>query len=261
MTIKISIISICFNNLNELLATCASVDKQMLAPHEHWIIDGSSTTEIRNYLASHPQPAYRKWITEKDNGIADAFNKGVQSSSGDILNMLNSADYYIDENVLANVAAVFEKQPVLKWLHSKYQLQRGGVWVTIGKPFEKEKLYRGMRSLSHQTMFIKKELHDKYGLYDTSLCNAMDYDFVCRISNEPMLFLEKPLIVYAPGGTTDTNYLRALQEARQVYEKYFGYSIMLVIWQWRLKCLYYIINSPVGGLLYKIKVWLRLENL
>ena len=261
MSIRISVITICFNNLSELQTTCASVDKQTFLPFEHWVIDGSSATDIKNYLASTPQPAYRKWISEKDNGIADAFNKGVQKASGEVLNMLNSADYYIHENVLETVANAFSKDPQLQWLHSKYQLQRGGIWVVIGKPFEKEKLYRGMRSLSHQSMFVKKQLHEKYGLYDSGLHNAMDYDFVCRITDEPMLFIEQTLIAFAPGGTTHTHYLKALQEGRKVYEKHFGYSIKLVMWQWRLKFLYFLINSPVGGLLYKIKVWLKLENM
>jgi glycosyltransferase involved in cell wall biosynthesis len=261
MSIRISIITICFNNLSELQATCASVDKQIFLPFEHWIIDGSSAADIKNYLSSTPQPAYRKWISEKDNGIADAFNKGVQNASGDVLNMLNSADYYIRENVLETVATAFAKDAQLQWLHSKYQLQRGGIWVIIGKRFGKQKLYRGMRSLSHQSMFLKKQLHEKYGLYDTSLRNAMDYDFVCRIADEPFLFIEQPLIAFAPGGTTHTNYLKALQEGRKVYEKHFGYSLKLIIWQWRLKLLYFLINSPVGGLLYKIKVWLKLENM
>ncbi len=261
MLASISIITICFNNLEELKATCTSVDKQTTLPVEHWIIDGSSNDEIRNYLAGNPQPSYRKWISEKDNGIADAFNKGVQMASGDILNMLNAADYYIDEKVLATVTAAFEKHLNLQWLHSKYKLERAGIWVTIGKPFEKNKLYRGMRSLSHQSMFVKAALHKKYGLYNTSLRNAMDYDFVCRIAAEPMMFIEKPLIVFAPGGTTYQHYLTGMQEARKVYEKYFGFSLLLLIWQLRLKLLHFIITSPVGQLLYKIKVWLRLENI
>jgi glycosyltransferase involved in cell wall biosynthesis len=261
MSYRISVITICFNNLQELLATCASVDRQTLLPFEHWIIDGSSEPGIKNYLNSNTQPGYRKWISEKDNGIADAFNKGVQRVAGDIVNMLNAADCYFDENTLAAVSESFGKHPSVQWLHGKYQLQRGGIWVVIGKPFEKEKLYRGMRSLSHQSMFIKTALHTRYGLYDTTLRNAMDYDFVCRIAMEPMVFIESPLVVFAPGGITDTSYLNALSEARMVYEKYFGYSFKLVCWQARLKLLYYLLKSPLGGLLYKIKVRLGLENM
>ncbi len=260
MPVKISIVTICFNNLEELKATCASVDKQTLPPFEHWIIDGSNNNTIKQYLESTIQPSYRKWINEKDNGIADAFNKGVERSGGDVINMLNAADYYLDAAALATVSDSFDQHPGIEWTHSKYQLQRGGVWVVIGKPFEKKKLYRGMRSLSHQSMFVKKGLHTKYGNYDTALRNAMDYDFVCRIAGEPVLFIEKPLVVFAPGGTTYTNYLKAMKEGRKVYEKYFGYSLKLILWQFRLRALHYLLNSPVGGLLYKIKVGLKMEN-
>ncbi|MEO6001392.1 MAG: glycosyltransferase [Chitinophagaceae bacterium] len=258
---SISIITICFNNLPELLVTMASVDKQTLPPHEHWIIDGSTNNEINDYLQKNAQPAYRNWISERDAGIADAFNKGAQRATGEILNMLNSADYYFDEQVLETVSGAFVEHPDILWLHGKYQLKRGGVWVTIGKPFDPSQLYRGMRSLSHQGMFIKKSLHTKYGWYDTSLKNAMDYDFVCRIYKECFLFLNVPLVVFAPGGTTDRDYLSALKEGRQVYEKHHGFSIKLVIWQWRLKMLHVLLKSAVGTWLYRIKVRMKLENL
>jgi glycosyltransferase involved in cell wall biosynthesis len=261
MSLTITVITICFNNPEELKATCASVDRQSMLPYEHWIIDGSTGTGIKDWLESTPQPSYRKWLSEKDNGIADAFNKGVQRAGGDILNMLNAGDYYFDENTISLITGVFATNPSLAWVHGKYQLQRGGVWVIIGKPFEKRRLYRGMRSLSHQSLFVKKELHRRYGLYDKGLKNAMDYDFVCRIAGEPADFIEEPLVVFAPGGTTYTNYINALKEARKVYEKYFGYSLKLVLWQFRLRLLYYLLNSPAGTFLYKVKVWLRLENM
>ncbi len=257
----ISIVTICFNNLQELLVTMESIDKQTLSPYEHWIIDGSTNSEINNYLQQNSQPNYRKWLSEIDYGIADAFNKGVERATGDIINMLNSADYYFDDSVLKKVTQAFKDHRGITWLHGRYMLQRGGIWVTIGKPFDPSKLYRGMRSLSHQSMFVKKMLHDKYGWYNTGLRNAMDYDLVCRIYNEPFVFLHDPLVVFAPGGTTDQHYLAALKEARQVYLRQHGFSFKLVIWQWRLKLLHAVLNSPAGKLLYRVKVWLKLENL
>ncbi|NII29547.1 glycosyltransferase [Pseudoflavitalea sp. X16] len=260
MSPRISTITICFNNLAELQTTCASVDKQTQLPYEHWIIDGSTTPDIQQWLTHTPQPPYRKWLCERDKGIADAFNKGVERASGDIINMLNSADHYYDEHTLSLVTTEFTGNPSVQWLHGKYQLERGGLWVTIGKPFDPGKLYRGMRSLSHQSMFIRRELHDKYGKYDTTLKNAMDYDLVCRISREPFVFLPQTMVVFAPGGTTYRNYLPSLAEARRVYERHFGFSWKLAGWQGRLKLLYYLLNSPIGKWLYKVKVWLKLEN-
>ena len=256
----ISIVTICYNNLQELLCTCKSVDTQSLEPLEHWIIDGSTNNEISEYLRNTALPPYRHWISEKDNGIADAFNKGVLRCTGELCNMLNAGDHYLDQSVLQTVSDSFEQHPQIAWLHAKYKLQRGGEWVIIGKPFEKNKLYRGMRSLCHQSMFIKTALHKKYGLYDSSLPYAMDYDFVCRIAAEPVLFLQKAVVVFAPGGITNTRYLAALEEGKKVYTRYYGFSIKLIIWQWRLRLLHWLLSSPIGNALYKIKIWMKLEN-
>ena len=76
----LSIITICFNNLKDLKKTCASVESQSQLPDEHWIINGSTNTEIENWLLHTNQPNFRKWINERDKGISDAFNKGIQKS-------------------------------------------------------------------------------------------------------------------------------------------------------------------------------------
>ena len=259
--LSISVITICFNNLEETVATCNSVDIQQNNPFEHIIIDGSSKPDIKNHLEQNPQPAYRKWICERDEGIADAFNKGLLLAKGDIVVMLNSADTFYDEFAISTVNKVFEANPSIKWAHGKYQLIRGNQKVTIGKPFEKAKLYRGMRSVCHQTMFIKKELHDKYGMYNKSEKIGMDYDFLCRIADEPFVFINMILVNFAPAGTSSINYSAALKDAKRIYEKHYGKSFKLNLWQLRLKFLHFLLRSPIGNFLYKIKTSLKLENM
>lgn len=195
--IKISIITICFNNLDELKSTIESVDLQLVKPYEHLIIDGSTNKAIKEYLAQNNQPTYRRSIHEKDNGIADAFNKGINHSQGDVLVMLNSADRFFDANTLAIVSRTFKENPAITWTHSKYQLFRSNKWIIIGKPHHPKKVYRGMRSICHQTMFVKKELYQKYGGYDTSLKIGMDYDFLLRIKDEPFIFISSPLVTFS----------------------------------------------------------------
>ncbi len=257
----ISIITICFNNLSELIATSKSVDNQLQKPFEHIIIDGSTTNEIKYYLENNPQPLFRKWLYERDKGIADAFNKGIRLSAGKVLVMLNSADTLFDKHALQTVTKTFAENSSAKWLHGKYQLERGNQKVIIGKPFEKNKLYRGMRSICHQTMFIKKELHDLYGYYDTNEKIGMDYDFLCRIADEPFVFINKPLVSYAPAGISSTSYIQSLKDAKRIYEKHYGKNILLNLWQFRLMTLHYLLKSPVGNFLYKIKTKLKLENM
>lgn len=261
MNPTISIITICFNNLEEVIATCQSIDNQSTPPHEHWIIDGSSNNEIRDYLQQHSLPTYRKWISERDKGIADAFNKGVKRATGEIVNMLNSGDRYIDENVLRIVAETFTNHPGVQWVHGKYLFNRSDKWIVIGKPFEKDKLYRGMRSICHQTMFARRTLHDKYGLYNTSLTIAMDYDFVCRIYKEPFFFIPEPLVVMAPEGISAKGYLLSLRQNKEIYTKYFGPSVLLNLWQLRLKLLHHMLQTRLGKFLFKWKTKLKLENM
>ena len=258
---QITVITICFNNLEDLISTSKSVDIQHKRPFEHLIIDGSSSPDIKNYLESNTQPGYRRWISEKDDGISDAFNKGVLNATGDIVVMLNSGDTFYSPDVISIVSGEFEKDENLQWLHSKYELHRGDNWIIIGKPFAKSKMYRGMRSICHQTMFVKKGLHDKYGLYDKQLKIAMDYDFLLRIANEKFIFIETSLVKFAPAGTSSVNYPGSLKEIKNCYRKYYGDSIFLDIWQLRLKLLHYLLSTRIGKLLFKMKKGLQLENM
>ena len=258
---QFSIITICFNNPEDLIRTCSSVDEQSLPPFEHIIVDGSTKPDIRNWLEANAQPAYRKWICERDNGIADAFNKGIRMATGEITTLLNSGDTLYDETVLQRVNEVFTKDGALMWCHGKLKMQRGGIWVIVGKPFDKSKLYRGMRGVFHPTMYVKKELYSRHGLFDTNIKMAMDFDFLCRIADEKNTFIDYPLATFDPTGVSTTKYLDAMNETYSVYRKYFGKTIKQTLWSWRLSFLHYLLGSTFGKLLYKIKVKLNLENI
>ncbi len=260
MGYNLTIITICFNNPAELMATCASVDAQTTSPFEHLIIDGSNQPQIAGWLNSTPQPAYRRWICERDKGIADAFNKGVRHSNGNLIQFLNSGDTFFNATVLATVLSRFTPGAGATWCHGKMQLQRGGERVIIGKPFEQRKVYRGMRGTFHPTMFVQQNLFDAYGGFDTSLRIAMDYDFLLRIAAEPCCFIDMPLVVFDPGGVSTNNYLASLEENKLCYEKYFGRSVKLLLWQFRLRVLHHLLHSPFGHFLYRLKKGLKLEN-
>ena len=255
-----SIITICFNNLDDVKQTCASVDMQTFKPFEHIIIDGSTQPGIKNYLENNPQPAYRKWICEHDNGISDAFNKGILAATGEITNLLNSGDKLYDETVLERVNSVFEQDPSIKWCHGKLNLLRGDIWVAIGKPFERDKLYRGMRGTLHPTMYIRKELYNKHGLFDIKLKMAMDYDFLCRIADEKFAFIDYPLATFDPTGVSSKRYVDAMKESYAQYRKYYGASLKQTIWGMRQTMLHQLLESNFGKFLYKIKVKMGKEN-
>src|ERR1035437_7179337 len=132
---RISIVTICFNNLEDLKTTIAHIDSQSIKPYEHIIIDGSSKPDIKEYLSSIKHPPYRTWISERDQGISDAWNKGILRATGDIIHLQNSGDYYFDDTILKLVTDTFEKHPEIQWLHGKYAQYKGGTWVYSGLPF------------------------------------------------------------------------------------------------------------------------------
>ena len=206
MSTQLSVITICFNNLQDLIFTCKSVDEQSVAPFEHLIIDGSTNKEILQWLESNRQPGYRRWIHERDQGISDAFNKGIRNANGNLTHLLNSGDGYKGKHSIEKVVAQFDKDPTLMWLHSLYIQHRGNMDVVSGVPFDKNKLWRGMRTVAHPSMFIKKEVYDRHGMYNTSFKIAMDYDMLVRIRDEKNIFIPETLVYFAPGGASNVQF-------------------------------------------------------
>lgn len=253
MATTISVITICFNNPDELISTCKSVDEQIHAPDEHLIIDGSTNKRIINWLSKLPQPPYRKWIHEEDSGIADAFNKGIKNATGSLTHLLNSGDIYSETSALKTVSNSFEEDPALMWLHSKYIQHRGNINVISGLPFDKNQLWKGMRQVAHPSMFIKKEVYYRHGLYDIELEIAMDYDLLIRIRNEKNIFLETPLIYFAPGGASDKHFKQGLLEVKKSYQKHIGSNPKQSIWQFRQKLLHFFMQTGLGKILFGLK--------
>lgn len=250
---QLSIITICFNNLKDLQQTCESVDTQTLLPFEHYIIDGSSNSEIAAWLNNTPQPNYRKWICERDKGISDAFNKGIQLVSGSLIHLLNSGDIYYSNSVITKVIDYFNQHPNTQWISGNIYMKRGGIWVNIGVPFDPKQLYKGMRAVSHPTWFVRKQVYDRVGLFSTEIKIAMDYDLMCRLSEEAYDYLNETFVKFDDTGVSTSQYLISIRENTKVYESYFGYSLLARIWQIRQRILYYLLQSKLGKFLYFIK--------
>lgn len=260
MPVRISIVTICFNNLSDLQRTCASVDVQNVQPFEHLLIDGSITEDIYNWLTTTAQPLYRKWVHERDSGIADAFNKGITNASGEVFHLLNAGDEMYDPTVLQRIVDLFSNAPKLMWCHGKMLRFRGNIWLISGKRFSKEKLHRGMQTVFHPTMYVRKEVYDRRGLFDINLKVAMDYDFLCRIADEPFYFVNYPLARYDPNGISNTHFLTGINESNSRYKKYFGTSLKQKLWYWLQWGLSNLLNTELGKWLYRLKIKLGGNN-
>lgn len=185
---KLSIITINYNNAEGLRKTLASVAAQTFRDFEHIIVDGGSTDGsvevIREYeqsLASRLSPlaSNLKWLSEPDSGIYNAMNKGIAMAQGEYLQFLNSGDWLVDENSLTNVFAEAADMDII--YGDRINVYANG--TTEGVNYFPDKmtalfLYQGM--ISHQASFIKHGLFEKYGLYREDLKYASDWEFFLK---------------------------------------------------------------------------------
>ena len=169
----ISVITITYNNSEELVRTIKSLQKGSLI--ESVIINGGSCERTREFLKSYQGVV----INEKDQGIADAFNKGIKNSSGKYLTFLNSGDELIDKTYLKKAREFLDINPGFSFVHSNLILiDESGEKLYMRPPMKN--VGRGMPFL-HPTMIVRREVFDKAGLFRTDLKIAMDYDLIVRM--------------------------------------------------------------------------------
>lgn len=249
----ISVVTICFNNLQDVIDTCRVVDAQTHKPTEHWIINGSTTPDIANWLETTPQPAYRKWAAVENQHIAGNFSQGIERANCEYIHLLNSGDWYASDDVLETVHTFLQQNPQANWISANLKTLRAGIMVEIGKPFDAAQVYKGMRSISHPTWFVKKDVYNRLGVYNRAYRIAMDYDMMCRIKNEPYTYLNFTTTYFDNTGISSTKYIDSLKENVVVYEANFGYSFKCRAWQFRQKMLYLFLQTSFGKWLFNRK--------
>ncbi len=256
----ISVVTICFNDLEELQKTIISVNNQSLAPAEHLIINASTKPAINEWFLANQQPNFRRLINMENLQIVGSFNKGIEEAKGEYIHLLNSGDCYAGSNVLQTVHQFLQQNPKANWISAKIKTIRATQEVEIGKSFDAKQLYKGMRSISHPTWFVRKEVYNRVGLYHPYKI-AMDYDMLCRIKDEPYAYLNFTTTYFDNTGISSVKYLDSLKENIVVYEKNFGYSLKCRVWQFRQKLLYKLLQTALGKWLFGLKKKLGLENI
>jgi glycosyltransferase involved in cell wall biosynthesis len=189
---KLSIITINYNNAADLIKTINSVLAQSWTNYEFIIIDGGSTDgSVDEIKAVADKLSY--WISESDRGVFHAMNKGIKEAKGEYLLMLNSGDYLFDSTVLESCFG--DQQYQADILYGDVYRQADGK-IFDQSIFPEQLTFGFLRrgALSHQATFIKRYLHDLVGLYDETLKYCSDWKFIilaiCRynISAQHMPF-------------------------------------------------------------------------
>ena len=177
---KISIITVSFNSVKTIEKTILSVLNQTFKDFEYIIIDGGSTDGTVDIIKKY-NDKISYWVSEKDNGISDAFNKGIMASSGEIIGIINSDDWY-EPNAIEEV--------INKYSPFKYDIYISKIryWINNEKNLiltqnNSKKVLNSLYSpkLNHPSTFITRKAYNEIGLFNTKYKYAMDYDLILRL--------------------------------------------------------------------------------
>ncbi len=174
----VSIITVCLNSERTIKETLESVAKQRYKNIEHIIVDGGSTDNTLNIIHEYSGVVTRV-ISEKDEGIYDAMNKGIRISNGDIIYFLNSDDVLYDSKVISDVVKEFKCDHAIGILYGNviYRYGTSCELRRFGHISANNILYE---NLCHQAVFAKRTVFDRVGVFDTSYQIVADYDWLLR---------------------------------------------------------------------------------
>jgi glycosyltransferase involved in cell wall biosynthesis len=178
---KVSIITIAYNSADTIEDTILSVISQDYHNLEYIIIDGGSTDGTLDIIHQYASQI-SKFITEKDQGIYDAMNKGVRMASGELIGLLNSDDIYADKHVVSDVVSTIGDADAvyadLVYVKRENPLEVVRYWQAgVMKP---NSFHKGWMP-PHPTFFLRKKCYDNFGCYNLTLKSAADYELMLRM--------------------------------------------------------------------------------
>lgn len=217
---KISIITITYNSAKTLQRTLESVQSQTYKDIEHVIVDGASADGTKEMIASYAkQRSNVRWISEKDNGIYNALNKGIALATGDIIGFLHSDDVLYAPDSIEQIAAAFQ-DPKIDVVYGDLQYCREGKIVRSWKSnvFHPSSLKYGWMP-PHPTMYVRKEVYQQVGEYDEWFHISADYDMMLRIfqSGYQSHYIPEVLVRMETGGASNKNSKARLSKTQEDY--------------------------------------------
>lgn len=181
---KISIITVCYNSEQTINEAIKSVLNQTYDNIEYIIVDGGSTDKTLRIITENETKFKGKliWKSEKDEGLYDAMNKGIEMSTGDIVGFINSDDLFCDNEALEKIMKIFSLNQTLDSVYADlYYVDQNNTdkirrkWIT-----GKQKQFKYGWHPGHPTLYIKKEVYNKYGLFNLKYKLAADFEIMLR---------------------------------------------------------------------------------
>jgi len=235
---KISIITVVWNNKKTIKDAIDSVLSQTYRDIEYIIVDGASTDGTIEIVKSYGDKI-SKFISEKDKGIYDGLNKGISLATGDLVAFLHSDDIYADETILEDIAKEFQSDATLDGVYGDLvYTPKSDISKVLrywkSRNFESSLLKKGWMP-AHPTLFLKREVYEKYGGFDLGFKIAGDYDFMLRVLSAGIKVKYIPKVLYKMrvGGESNKSLknimLKSKEDLRALQKNRVGgiYSLMI----------------------------------
>lgn len=184
---KVSIITVCYNDKENLIKTIKSVLSQTYKNIEYIVIDGGSTDGTKEVLAQYEKDV-SKYVSEKDRGIYDAMNKGIKMATGNWLNFMNAGDVFASNDVIEKIVSS-GLMSESSFIYSDFYVKRRNKMRLITQDYDKGKVL-------HQSCVYKRSLHDKLGPYlVTQPYVVSDYWFFVQVGGENVKKFNVPISI------------------------------------------------------------------
>lgn len=194
---KITIITVCYNSAMTIEKTILSVASQTYKNIEYIIIDGNSKDNTIHIIKNHQDKIFN-WISESDEGLYDAMNKGIALATGDLIGILNSDDTFNSDTIVEEIVAFHSNNDIDASVGNIIQHRENGKVVRLysSKCWSPRKLKMGFMP-PHPSIFFKRELFNEFGKYDLGFKIGADYELITR-------FFLKNNITWKYSGITTT---------------------------------------------------------
>ena len=213
----VSIVTIALNAVRTLERTIASVQAQSFASIEHVLVDGASTDGTLDIIRSMARPQ-DFWISEKDRGISDAFNKGVTMAKGRYVLILNADDWLSPDQITHSVRALEQSGGDFVFGDLIFYEEDRPLFRYRGDPRYAKVIRRRWPAVGHPTLLAAKACFERIGLFDPVYRNAMDYDWLLRLHSAGGRGVYCADVVghMTHDGVSNLQFARTIQEVRRI---------------------------------------------